>query len=95
MSHAPRAQSLAARRHWRLTLWLTLGLLAIWLAVSLTTSLAPAWLNQWQFLGFPFGFYLAAQGALLVYLLIVGAHTALMNRMDRNYHGSRGPGADS
>jgi len=34
-------------------------------------------------LGWPFSFWVAAQGSLLVYLLIVAGYAWLMNRLDR------------
>ena len=38
-----------------------------------------------SFLGFPLGFYLFAQGALLVYLAIIVIYVVAMNRLDRRY----------
>ncbi|WP_374510239.1 DUF4212 domain-containing protein [Niveibacterium sp.] len=89
MSDAPRPESAAARRHWRQTLALTLVLLAVWFIVTLVTSFMPERLNEWEFLGFPLGFYFAAQGALLIYLAIVGVHTWAMNRLDLRYKDAR------
>lgn len=77
------------RRHWRRTLVVTLTLLVLWLLVTVVTSFLPGTLNQWRFMGFPLGFYFAAQGALLVFLAIVGVHTVLMNRLDRSYREER------
>ena len=89
MSDAPRPESAAARRHWRQTLALTLALLAVWFVVTLVTIFMPERLNEWEFLGFPLGFYFAAQGALLIYLAIVGVHTWAMNRLDQRYKDAR------
>ncbi len=89
MSDAPRPESAAARRHWRRTLALTLALLAVWFVVTLVTSFMPERLNEWEFIGFPLGFYFAAQGALLIYLAIVGVHTWAMNRLDQRYKDAR------
>lgn len=91
MSEAPRTESAAARRHWRHTLALTLSLLLLWFLVTIVTSFFPDWLNESEFLGFPVGFYFAAQGALLIYLAIVGIHTWAMNRLDQRYK-ARPPG---
>ncbi len=75
----------AAKRHWRRTLVLTWCLLGLWFAITLVTSFMPNALNQWNFLGFPLGYYMAAQGALLAYLVIIAVHTLIMNRLDRSY----------
>lgn len=66
------------RRNRRLTLWLLL----LWLGVTLATCLFADRLNDYSFIGFPLGFYFAAQGVLLVYLLIVGIYAHRMNGED-------------
>jgi len=42
-------------------------------------------LNHVQFLGFPFGFYMSAQGSLVIYVLIIAFYAWRMNRLDRTY----------
>ena len=42
-------------------------------------------LPQLTLFGFPLGYYMAAQGALLVYLAIVGAYALYMERLERAY----------
>ena len=42
-------------------------------------------LNKIVIAGFPLGFYLFAQGSLLIYLVIIVIYVVVMNRMDRNY----------
>jgi len=75
----------AAKRHWRRTLVLTWCLLGLWFGITVLTSFLPEVLNQWHFLGFPLGYYMAAQGTLLVYLAIIAVHAFVMNRLDRGY----------
>ena len=41
--------------------------------------------NTISFLGFPLGFYMFAQGSLVVYLLIIVVYVVVMNRLDRRY----------
>ena len=82
---APRRR----RRYWRRTKWLTVGLLVAWFAITFVSAYHAEALNQVDFLGFPLGFYLCAQGNLLVYLLIVGFYARQMNRLDARY-GNRG-----
>jgi putative solute:sodium symporter small subunit len=71
--------------YWRATLRLTAALLLIWAAVSFL----PAWfadeLNAIVFFGWPLGFYMAAQGALIVFLLIVWFYDRWMNRLERRH----------
>ncbi len=75
----PRMQ----RDYWRKNLLVTLGLLAIWFVVTFGASYFARELNQLSLFGFPFGFYLAAQGAPLIYVCIVGFYALYMNRLDR------------
>ncbi|MBS0372023.1 MAG: DUF4212 domain-containing protein [Proteobacteria bacterium] len=71
--------------YWRATLRLTGALLLLWAAVSFL----PAWfageLNTVDFMGWPLGFYMAAQGALLVFLAIVWFYAQWMDRLDRRF----------
>ena len=42
-------------------------------------------LNGIVIFGFPFGFYMGAQGALLIYLAIIWYYARYMNALDRKY----------
>ena len=42
-------------------------------------------LNTLSFMGFPLGFYLFAQGSLLIYLVIIVIYVFAMNRLDRQF----------
>ena len=84
MTNQPR------RRHWQSTLRWTAALLAVWFAVSFVV----AWFARdlrFSFFGFPFSFWVAAQGAPIVYLLLIWAYARAMNRLDRE-HGAAEPG---
>ena len=69
----------------RRTRWLTASLLLVWLTVTLGASYFARELDRLNFFGFPFGFYMAAQGALLIYLLIVGVYALSMERIEAHY----------
>ena len=70
--------------YWRRCRRLTVFLLLIWFAVSFGSSYYARELDAVSLFGFPLGFYMAAQGALLVYLAIVGCYAWVMNRLDGN-----------
>ncbi|MFL6673310.1 MAG: DUF4212 domain-containing protein [Massilia sp.] len=75
---------LAARaRHWRRTRRLTTALLALWLATSFCTVFFARELATLSVFGWPLSFYMAAQGASLVYLAIIGGYAWRMRRLDR------------
>lgn len=69
------------RRHWRLNRWLTASLMVVWFVVTFVFSyFARDW--DVRVLGWPLPFWMAAQGSLLVYLLIVVVYAWFMNRLD-------------
>jgi putative solute:sodium symporter small subunit len=72
------------RRYWRQTRRLVLVLLALWVLVSFVLTYFARELS-FSFFGWPFSFWVAAQGALLVYVLLIWCHTWVMNRLDRRY----------
>lgn len=73
------------REYWRKNLILTGLLLAIWFVVTFVASYFARELNGLVFLGFPLGFYMGAQGALIVYVLIIGYYARTMNRLDKEF----------
>ncbi len=77
------------QRYWRKTLKLTAALLLVWFVVSFVVSYFARELD-FSFLGWPFSFWMAAQGSLLVYGLIIAGYAWAMNRLDRA-HGVQEP----
>ena len=72
------------QRYWRQTRRLTLALLLLWFLVSFVGTYFARSL-RFTFLGWPFSFYMAAQGALVVYLVIVLAYAYWQGRRDRAF----------
>jgi putative solute:sodium symporter small subunit len=74
------------REYWSYNLRLTGVLLAIWFVVAyLLSGLFAATLNHVTFLGFPFGYYMAAQGSLIVFVIEIALYAKLMNKKDLEY----------
>lgn len=73
------------REYWHRNLAVTSGLLAIWFVVTFVASYFAPVLNKVSLLGFPLGFYMAAQGALIVYVLIIWFYVSHMGKLDREY----------
>ena len=71
----------ARQRHWRGNLFVTALLLLVWLIVTFGVSYFARELS-FSFFGWPFSFWMGAQGALAVYLLIVGFYAWYINRLD-------------
>ena len=83
---ARRARLLAARAaHWRTTRRVTSFLLALWLLTTFGAVWFARDLDRWTLFGWPLSFYMAAQGASLVYLAVIGAYAWLMRRADAHY----------
>ena len=75
-----------AKKYWRKNIWILSGLLLIWFVVSFPLSII--WvdkLNKVQFGGFPLGFWMAQQGSILVFVLLVLAYAVILRWLDRHY----------
>ncbi len=66
---------------WRFKKQLTAALLLVWAAVSFAVPYFALDL-RFDWWGTPFSFWMAAQGALLVYLVIIAVYGLVMNRVD-------------
>ncbi len=72
--------------YWRYNVKLTTILLVIWFVVTyLISGLWASWLNQYSVLGFPMGYYMAAQGSLAIFVIEIAVYAYLMNRKDEEY----------
>jgi putative solute:sodium symporter small subunit len=70
------------QEHWRKNLRLTAVLLAVWFVVSFVVTWFARDLS-FNFFGWPFSFWVAAQGALVVYVVIVWTYARRMDKLDR------------
>lgn len=79
-------QQLSERHHqyWRANLRITAVLLAIWFFVTFVIGFFARDLN-FTFFGWPFSFWVAAQGALIVYVAIIWYYARHMNRLDQQF----------
>jgi putative solute:sodium symporter small subunit len=73
------------REYWRKNLTLTAILLAIWFVVTYVVSFFARDLNAITVFGFPLGFYMGAQGALVIYVVIIFFYAVRMNKLDKEY----------
>lgn len=72
--------------YWRYNSRLTLTLLVIWFVFAfLLGGVFAGTLNEVVFLGFPLGYYIAAQGALIVFVVEIAIYARLMNKKDLEY----------
>jgi putative solute:sodium symporter small subunit len=72
------------REYWRKNLRVTGILLAIWFIVTFVVSYYARELS-FNFFGWPFSFWMGAQGALVIYILIIGYYARYMGKLDVEY----------
>jgi putative solute:sodium symporter small subunit len=73
------------KEYWRRNMRMTAILLAIWFLVTYVVGFFARELNEIVIFGFPFGFYMGAQGALIVYVVIIFYYANRMNKLDIEY----------
>jgi putative solute:sodium symporter small subunit len=73
------------KEYWNKNLSLTAVLLGIWFVVTFVMAYFARSLNDFNFFGWPFGFYMAAQGSLIIYVIIIWFYAKKMNAMDEEY----------
>ncbi|NWG86140.1 MAG: DUF4212 domain-containing protein [Hydrogenophilaceae bacterium] len=73
------------REYWHRNLNLTGILLAIWFVATFVVIWFAKELNEIVIFGFPFAFYMGAQGALIIYVLIIWYYARRMNQLDQEY----------
>jgi len=78
------------KEYWQRSLRITAILLAIWFVVTFVVSYYARELSGIRIFGFPLGFYMGAQGALIIYVLIIWFYARYMNALDREYGVSEG-----
>lgn len=79
-------QQLSERHHeyWRKNLRITAILLSIWFVVTYVVSFFARDLN-FTFFGWPFSFWMGAQGSLIVYVVIIWYYARYMNKLDQEH----------
>jgi putative solute:sodium symporter small subunit len=73
------------KEYWRKNLTITMILLFIWFVVTFVIGYYARELHGLTIIGFPFAFYMGAQGSLIIYIVIIGVYAWYMNRQDKLY----------
>ena len=73
------------KEYWHRNLKMTGLLLGIWFVVTFVFSFYARELNEITFIGFPLGFYMGAQGSLVIYVVIIWFYARYMNNLDQEY----------
>ena len=75
------------KAHWKSTLKITLSLLGVWFIVSFVCAiLCRDWMdaNMPNIGNAPFGFWMAQQGSIICFVILLIVYAVLMNRLDKN-----------
>lgn len=73
-----------AQEHWARTRSLMITTLIIWFIFSFGIHFFVNSLNEIVILGFPLGFYMAAQGSLIVFVVLIFWFSSRQNKIDED-----------
>ncbi len=73
------------RRHWDKTRNLTIVILILWAIFAFVLPWYAHALNQYQFIGFPLGFYFTAQGSLIAFVVLIVVQNWFQDKIDDEY----------
>ena len=71
--------------YWRRTSRLMWIIMALWFFFSFFVHLFAVQLNSIVFLGFPLGFYMAAQGSLIAFVVLCFWNARAQNKIDEEF----------
>jgi putative solute:sodium symporter small subunit len=72
------------RQYWQKNLNITAVLMAVWFVVTFVVSFYARDLN-FNFFGWPFSFWMASQGSLIIYVVIIWFYARYMNQLDQEH----------
>ncbi|MBE7420924.1 MAG: DUF4212 domain-containing protein [Zoogloeaceae bacterium] len=72
------------QEYWQKNLRVTSILLAIWFVATFVVGWFARELNGITIIG-PLGFYMSAQGSLIIYVLVILFYARYMNKLDQEY----------
>ncbi len=79
------------KEYWQVNLRMTGILLAIWFLATFVMGWFARELNEITIIG-PLGFYMSAQGSLIIYVAIIWFYQRYMNKLDKQYGVDEGEG---
>jgi putative solute:sodium symporter small subunit len=78
------------QQYWRRNLALTGVLLLIWFVATFVMGYFAIPLAEITIFGWPLSFYMAAQGSLVIYVVIIWYYARRMGRLDQEYDVAEG-----
>ena len=71
--------------YWRKTSRLMWIIMFLWVFFSFGVHFFAVQLNEIKFLGFPLGFYMAAQGSLIAFVVLCFWNASAQNKIDQEF----------
>ena len=72
------------KEYWRKNVRITAILMVIWAFITFVIGYYARELS-FNFFGWPFSFWVGAQGALALYVVLIGFYAWYMNKLDQEY----------
>lgn len=72
------------KEYWRKNVRITAILMVIWAFITFVVGYYARELS-FNFFGWPFSFWVGAQGALALYVVLIGFYAWYMNKLDQEY----------
>ena len=72
-------------RYWQRTSSLMIKMIALWFIFGIAVHFFAPQLNAIKIFGFPLGFYMAAQGSLIAFLLMCFYNARAQNAIDEEF----------
>ena len=80
------SQRLRAKAYWKKNIRIVLSLLAVWFFVSFGMGiLLVDFLDGFRFFGFKLGFWIAQQGSIFCFVILIFVYVYKMNKLDHEY----------
>jgi putative solute:sodium symporter small subunit len=71
-------------QYWQKNLSITAKLMGVWFVVTFVVTFFARDLS-FNFFGWPFSFWMASQGSLMIYVLIIWYYASYMNKIDQEH----------
>lgn len=71
--------------HWSKTRNLTIAVLVLWAIFAFGIHFFAQWLNGFTLMGFPLGYFMAAQGSLIAFVLLIFVHNSSQDEIDDSH----------
>jgi putative solute:sodium symporter small subunit len=73
------------KAYWSYNVKLTAIIMAIWFVVTYVAIFFSPELNNIVIFGFPMGYYMGAQGSLIIFVILIFWYALKMNAADKEY----------